>query len=50
MLAGVKPASENEVFKACEEAIEEIHRLIHRLTMYLSAPEILYYCRSWFPV
>lgn len=36
---GDKPASENEVFKACEEAIEEIHRLIHRLTMYLSAPK-----------
>lgn len=34
---GDKQASENEVFKACEEAIEEIHRLIHRLTMYLSA-------------
>lgn len=34
---GDRPASENEVFKACEEAIEEIHRLIHRLTMYLSA-------------
>ena len=36
---GDKPASENEVFKACEESIEEIHRLIHRLTMYLSAPK-----------
>lgn len=36
---GDKPASENEVFKACEEAIEEIYRLIHRLTMYLSAPK-----------
>ena len=36
---GDKPASENEVFKACEEAIEEIHRLVHRLTMYLSAPK-----------
>lgn len=34
---GDKPASENEVFKACKEAIEEIHRLIHRLTTYLSA-------------
>lgn len=36
---GDKPVSENEVFKACEESIEEIHRLIHRLTMYLSAPK-----------
>lgn len=36
---GDKPASENEVFKACEEAIKEIHRLVHRLTMYLSAPK-----------
>lgn len=36
---GDKPASENEVFRACEEAIEEIHRLVHRLTMYLSAPK-----------
>lgn len=36
---GDKLASENEVFKACEEAIEEIHRLIHRLTVYLSAPK-----------
>ena len=36
---GDKPASENEVFKACKEAMEEIHRLIHRLTVYLSAPK-----------
>ena len=36
---GDKPASENEVFKACEEAIKEIHRLVHILTMYLSAPK-----------
>lgn len=36
---GDKPASENEVFRACKEAIEEIHRLVHRLTMYLSAPK-----------
>ena len=36
---GDKSASENEVFKACEEAIKEIHRLVHRLTMYLSAPK-----------
>lgn len=36
---GDKPASENEVFRACKEGIEEIHRLVHRLTMYLSAPK-----------
>ena len=36
---GDKPASENEIFRACEEAIKEIHRLVHRLTMYLSAPK-----------
>lgn len=29
---GDKPASENEVFNACEEAIEEIYRLIKKLT------------------
>ena len=36
---GDKTASENEVFTACSEAIEEIHRLVHRVTMYLSAPK-----------
>lgn len=36
---GDKPASENEVFHACAEAIEEIHRLIHRLTVCISAPK-----------
>ena len=36
---GDKTASENEVFHACAEAIKEIHRLIHRLTIYLSAPK-----------
>lgn len=36
---GDKPVSENEVFNACEEAIKEIHRLIHRLTIYISAPK-----------
>ncbi len=29
---GEKLATENEVFKACEEAVEEIHHLIRRLT------------------
>ncbi len=29
---GDKPASENEVFTACSEAIEEIHKLIKKLT------------------
>ena len=46
---GDKQASENEVFKACEEAIEEIHRLIHRLTMYLSASKFFVtadHCRN----
>ena len=36
---GDKPASENEVFKACSEAIEEIHKLIKKLTGYISAPK-----------
>ena len=36
---GDKPASENEVFTACSEAIEEIHRLIKKLTSYISAPK-----------
>ena len=34
---GDKPASENEVFTACSEAIEEIHKLIKKLTGYISA-------------
>ena len=38
---GDKTASENEVFHACEEAIEEIHRLIHRITIYMSAPKFI---------
>lgn len=29
---GDKPATENEVFNACEEAIEEIHNLIRRIS------------------
>ena len=36
---GDKPASENEVFTACSEAIEEIHKLIKKLTNYVSAPK-----------
>ena len=36
---GDKPASENEVFTACSEAIEEIHKLIKKLTGYISAPK-----------
>ena len=34
---GDKPASENEVFIACAEAIEEIHKLIKKLTVNVSA-------------
>jgi uncharacterized protein (TIGR02687 family) len=34
---GDKAASENEVFNACSEAIEEIYRLIKRLSGYVSA-------------
>ena len=34
-----KPASENEVFNACAEAIEEIHKLVKKLTGYVSAPK-----------
>ena len=34
---GDKPASENEVFNACAEAVEEIHRLIRKLSGYVSA-------------
>ena len=33
--------SENEVFNACEEAVDEIRRLIHRLTGYVSATRFL---------
>lgn len=33
--------SENEVFNACEEAVGEIQRLIHRLTGYVSATRFL---------
>lgn len=36
---GDKPASENEVFTACSEAIKEIHKLIKKLTSYISAPK-----------
>ena len=36
---GDKPASENEVFTACSEAIEEIYKLIKKLTGYISAPK-----------
>lgn len=36
---GDKPASENEVFNACAEAIEEIHKLVKKLTSYVSAPK-----------
>ncbi len=36
---GDKAASENEVFTACSEAIEEIHKLIKKLTSYISAPK-----------
>ena len=36
---GDKPASENEVFNACAETIEEIHKLIKKLTSYISAPK-----------
>ena len=36
---GDKPASENEVFNACVEAIEEIHKLVKKLTGYVSAPK-----------
>lgn len=34
---GDKSASENEVFTACAEAIEEIHKLIKKLTSHISA-------------
>ena len=34
---GDKPASENEVFNACAEALDEIMRLIHKLTGDVSA-------------
>ena len=36
---GDKPASENEVFNACAEAIEEIHKLVRKLTIYVSTPK-----------
>lgn len=34
---GDKPASENEVFTACSEAIEEIDKLIKKLSCYILA-------------
>lgn len=36
---GDKAASENEVFNACAEAIDEIYKLIKKLTGYVSAPK-----------
>lgn len=36
---GDKLVSENEVFNACSEAIEEIYRLIKKLIGYISAPK-----------
>ncbi len=36
---GDKSASENEVFNACAEAMEEIHKLVRKLTIYVSAPK-----------
>lgn len=38
---GDKPASENEVFTACEEAIEEIYLLIRQLTGDISASKFI---------
>lgn len=38
---GDKPASENEVFNACEEAIEEIYQLIKKLTYRISATKFI---------
>ena len=38
---GDKPASENEVFNACEEAIEEIYRLIKKLTGDVTATKFI---------
>ena len=34
---GDKAASENEVFNACAEAVKEIHKLVRKLTMIVSA-------------
>ena len=34
---GDKAASENEVFNACAEAVKEIHKLVRKLTMTVSA-------------
>ena len=47
---GDKPASENEVFTACSEAIEEIHKLIKKLTSFISASKFFYHGGSWFLV
>lgn len=38
---GESSRSENEVFNACQEAIEEIQALIHRITGYVSATRYL---------
>ena len=38
---GDKPASENEVFNACEEAIEEIYHMIRQLTNRISATKFI---------
>ena len=47
---GESKKSENEVFNACAEAIEQIQMMIRRLTGYVSATRFLFfdYCRSWF--
>lgn len=36
---GDKLASENEVFNACAELIEEIQKLVRKLTIYVSTPK-----------
>lgn len=38
---GDKPASENEVFRACEEAIQEIIDLMKRLTSFVTATKFI---------
>ena len=44
---GDKSASENEVFNACAEAMEEIHKLVRKLTSICICTEVFHNCRSW---
>lgn len=47
---GDKSASENEVFNACAEAMEEIHKLVRKLTNLCICTEVFHNSRSWLSI